>query len=74
MAVTAEVSRDMAGVVLAGAVLAGGGWCTPGAGAARAASRPLVSAATVNLARAGPAVMGCSFFGPIRGADGVADN
>ena len=51
MAVTAEVSRDMAGVVLAGAVLVGGGWCTPGAGAARAASRPLVSAATVNLAR-----------------------
>ena len=74
MAVTAEVSRDMAGVVLAGAVLVGGGWCTPGVGAARAASRPLVSAATVNLARAGPAVMGCSFLGPIRGADGVADN
>ena len=43
-------------------------------GAARAASRPLVSAATVNLARAGSAVMGCSFLGPIRGADGVADN
>ena len=43
-------------------------------GAAMAASRPLVSAATVNLARAGPAVMGGSFLGPIRAAEGVAAN
>ena len=71
MAITGEVSGDMAGV--AGAVLGGGGRVTPGGGAVRAANRPLVSAATVNLARAGPAVMGCS-LGPISGADGVADN
>ena len=74
MAITGEVSWDMAGVGMAGAVLLGGEWCTPEGGAARATSRPLVSAATVNLARAGPAVMGCSFLGPIRGADWVADN
>ena len=69
MAVSAEVSVDMAGTVLAG-----GGWCTPGVGAARAASRPLVWAAIVKLASAGPAVMGWTFFGPIRRADEVADN
>ena len=74
MAITGEVSGDMAGVGMAGAVLLGGGWCTPEGGAARAASRPAVSAATVNLALAGPAFMGCSFLGPISGADGVADN
>ena len=39
-----------------------------------AASRLLVSAAIEDLARAGPAVMGCTFFGPIRGADVVDDN
>ena len=74
MAITGEVTWDMAGGGVTGAVLLGGGWCTPEGGAARAASRPAVSAATVNLARAGPAVMGCSFLGPISGADGVADN
>ena len=56
MAITGEVSWDMAGV--AGAVLGGGGRVTPGGGAVRAANRPLVLAATGNLARAGPAVMG----------------
>ena len=67
MAVSPVVSVDMVGTVLAG-----GGWCTPGAGTA---SRPLVWAAIVKLASLGPAVMGWrSFFGPIRGADGVADN
>ena len=74
MAITGEVSGDMAGVGMAGAVLLGGGWCTPEGGAARADSRPAVSAATVKLALAGPAFMGCSFLGPISGADGVAGN
>ena len=74
MAVTGEVTWDMAGGGVTGAVLLGGGWCTPEGGAARADSRPAVSAATVNLALAGPAFMGCSFLGPISGADGVADN
>ena len=64
MAVTSWVSRDisgavLAGVVLAGAVLAGavtgGSDCfTSGAEGAGSASKPLLSAVTENLARAGP--------------------
>ena len=51
-----------------------GGLFTSEGGAAWVDGRPAVPAATVNLALAGPAFMGCSFLGPISGADGVADN
>ena len=74
MAVTGEAAWDMAGGGVTGAVLLVGGWITPEGGAVWVDGRPAVTAATVNLALAGPAFMGCSFLGPISGADGVADN
>ena len=56
------------------AVLLVGGLITPEGGAVWVDGRPAVTAGTENLALAGPAFMGCSFLGPISGADGVADN
>jgi hypothetical protein len=74
MAVTGEAAWDMAGGGVTGAVLLVGGWITPEGGAVWVDGRPAVTAGTENLALAGPAFMGCSFLGPISGADGVADN
>ena len=80
--VSADISvAVLAGVVLAGGVLAGvvmGGRdsVTSVALGGGRASRPLLSAVTENVARAGPDWIGWLlgvFFGPIRGADRVGN-
>ena len=80
--VSADISGALlAGVVLAGGVLAGvvmgGSDCfTSGALGGGRASRPLLSAVTEKVARAGPDWIGWllgGFFGPIRGADRVGN-
>ena len=68
MAVTGEAAWDMSGGGVTGTALLVGG------GAVWVGGRLAVTAGTENLALAGPDFMGCSFLGPISGADGVADN
>ena len=83
---TSCVSADISGALLAGVVLAGGvlagvvmggrdSVTSVALGGGRA-SRPLLSAVTENVARAGPDWIGWLlgvFFGPIRGADRVGN-